>query len=66
MPSNQNPWDSLKLKPLSPEQKARLLELVSRPIIDPPFHGGLGKLRIGGREYDSWLIQGDEWMKGEE
>ena len=31
-----DPWDSLKLKPLSPDEWARVLELVSRPIIEPP------------------------------
>ena len=32
---NQNPWDSLK--PPSPSELARLGELVSRPIIEPPW-----------------------------
>ena len=31
-----NPWDGLKLPPLSPEQRARVAELMSQPIIEPP------------------------------
>lgn len=31
-----NPWDGVKLPPLSPEQRARVAELMSQPIIEPP------------------------------